>query len=215
MISRKDFLKKGALSALTLPALTPSILSGKSPKTSARLRKDLQGAAKNVIFLVADGMSIGTLSMGNLMNERQYGRTSHWIQLYRSDRPYHRGLMDMASADSFVTDSSAAASSWGSGHRINNGGVNWSVENEPLRPINHIFRDAGKATGLVTTTRITHATPAGFAAVVPSRNLEDEIAVQYLDAEVDLLMGGGDRHFSAEKRRDQRDLYGDFQKAGY
>ncbi len=216
MISRKDFLKKGALSALTLPVLSPALISGKTSKTSTRkTRKDLQGAAKNVIFLVADGMSIGTLSMGNLMNQRQFDRTSHWIQLYNSERTYHRGLMDMAAADSFITDSSAAASSWGCGQRINNGGVNWSVNNEPLRPITHIFRDAGKATGLVTTTRITHATPAGFAAAAPSRNLEDEIAAQYFEAGIDLLMGGGDRHFNPDKRRDGRDLYGDFGKAGY
>jgi alkaline phosphatase len=213
MFSRKDFLKSGAMSAFMAPAALATL--GGTRRPSAAVAGSRDGSARNVIFLVADGMSIGALTMGDLMSRRQYGKASAWIDLYSGGRDVFRGLMDMASADSFVTDSSAAASSWGCGHRINNGGVNWSVEGEPLRPITHIFRDAGKATGLVTTTRITHATPAGFAANAPSRNLEAEIAVQYLENRIDVLMGGGDSYFSASNRKDGRDLYAEFAAAGY
>jgi alkaline phosphatase len=135
--------------------------------------------------------------------------------LYESDRDYHRGLMDMASLDNPVTDSAAAASSWGCGHRIINDAVNWGPNDEALKPVCAIFRDAGKATGLVTTTRITHATPAGFSANVPARGMEDEIAFQYSERNYDILMGGGGRHFSAGQREDGEDLYNKFQNNGY
>ncbi len=211
MISRKDFLKTGALSALTIPAMGLPRATQAAPA-----KKSYDGDAKNVIFIVADGMSHGTFALGDLVKSRQYGQHLHWTQLYnQTERPYHRGLMDMASANSIVTDSAAAASSWGSGQRINNGGINWSTEGKPLRSILPIFRDAGKKTGLVTTTRMTHATPASFATAVSSRNFEDQIAEQYLEAKVDVLMGGGHRHFAADRRDDGKDLYGEFRKAGY
>jgi alkaline phosphatase len=68
----------------------------------------------------------------------------------------------------------------------------------------------------VTTTRLTHATPAAFGAHVPTRFLEDEIARQYIDErDIDVLMGGGRRHFTSEGRDDGRDLIGDAEDAGY
>lgn len=208
-ISRLDFLKTSALSTVALG----SGLAG--ARTANRPRKSSYGDAKNVIFLVVDGMSAGTLALADLVKQEKYGDKTNWVKLYESDRDYHRGLMDMASLDSNVTGSASAASSWGSGHRINNGAVNWGPNDEQYKTICEIFRDAGKATGLVTTTRITHATPSGFAINMPSRQMEDEIAEQYSERDFDLLMGGGNRHFSADHRSDGKDLYGTFREKGY
>ena len=208
--SRRDFLKTGALSSLALG----SGFLGKN-LTPAKKFKSSPGDAKNVIFLVVDGMSSGTMALADLVKQQKYGDKTNWIKLYESDREYHRGLMDMASLDSIVTDSAAAASSWGCGQRINNGGLNWGPNYEKYKPICQIFKDAGKATGLVTTARITHATPAGFGINMPSRNMEDEIAQQYAEREYDVLMGGGNRHFDAEWRKFGTDLYADFRERGY
>lgn len=172
------------------------------------------GDAKNIIFLVSDGMSVGTLTMADLMLRRQEDRASNWIRLYEEGR-VQRGLMDMASANSIVTGSAAASSSWGSGHRVYNEAVNVSPEGEEYRTILEIFRDAGKGTGLVTTTRITHATPAGFGINMPERWMEDEIAAQYLEREYDVLMGGGRRHFASEEREDGENLFEGFEQKGY
>ncbi len=209
-ISRLEFLKAGALStaALGAGALGRGLQNKKPVKSS-------YGDAKNVIFLVTDGMSSGTLTLADVVKQRQFGQKSHWMSLYESDREFHRGLMDMASLDAVVTDSAAAASSWGCGKRIPNGGLNWGPNREEYKTICEIFRDSGKATGLVTTTRITHATPAGFAINMPSRGMEDDIAEQYLERDVDIMMGGGDRYFSADKRPDNRDLYSEFEQKGY
>lgn len=172
------------------------------------------GKAKNVIFLVSDGMSSGTLQMADTYLRRNEGRPSHWIRLLE-ENVLKRSLMDMASADRIVTDSAAASVSWACGYRVNNGSVNITPDGTHQTPILPIFRDAGKSTGLVTTTEITHATPAGFAANVEHRSQAEEIAVQYLEREIDLLLGGGNNHLSSEHREDERDLYTDFGNAGY
>jgi len=207
--SRRDFLKTGALSTA---AFGSGVLGGSANKSQ---KKSAEGDAKNIIFLVSDGMSAGTMALADLVKQSEVGEKTHWVQLYESDKDYHRGLMDMASLDSIVTDSAAAASSWGCGKRINNGGVNWGPNDENYKPIHEIFRDAGKGTGLVTTTRLTHATPAGFAANVHQRGMENVIAVQYYERGYDLLLGGGESQFSADSRDDGRDLFSEFEQKGY
>ncbi len=208
-ISRRNFLKTGALSTF---ALGGGFLGHSYEKKKFR---SSPGDAKNVIFLVVDGMSAGTLTLADLVKQDQYGEKTNWMKLYESDREYHRGLMDMASLNSTITGSASAASSWGSGHRINNGAVNWGPNDEQYKTICEIFRDAGKGTGLVTTARITHATPSGFGINMPSRDMEDEIAMQYSERTYDVLMGGGDRHFRPDRRSDGEDLYSVFEGNGY
>nr|WP_272509477.1 alkaline phosphatase [Salinibacter ruber] len=211
--SRRDFLKTGALGALALGT------GGMAGTARGQARTDVSnveapGEAKNVIFLVSDGMSAGTLTMADLHLRRHEGRRSNWLRLYEEGRVRH-GLMDMAAANSVVTGSAAGASSWGSGHRVFNETLNMSQDGEKYRTILEIFRDAGRGTGLVTTTRITHATPAGFGINMPERWSEDKIAEQYLEREYDVLMGGGARHFDPDHRGDGTDLHQHFADKGY
>ncbi|MFO8029475.1 MAG: alkaline phosphatase [Cyclonatronaceae bacterium] len=206
--SRRDFLKTGALSGMMLGSgAMLSSCSSQNARAGA-------GDAKNIIFLVSDGMSSGTLAAADHLLRRHYGRPSHWISLYEQQR-VNRGLMDMASANSIVTGSAAASSSWGSGHRVVNGRVNMNEDGQALKPILRIFQDAGKATGLATTATITHATPAGFSANVMARGDQHIIAEQYLERGYDVLLGGGNLFFDAEHREDQRDLYSEFAQTGY
>jgi len=207
--SRREFLRTGALSTVALGSGFIGTRKQHKKITSS------PGDAKNVIFLVTDGMSSGTFALADLLKQQQFGDKTNWVKLYESDKQYHRGLMDMASLDSVVTGSASASSSWGCGKRINNGCVNWGPSNEQYKPISRIFREAGKSAGMVSTARITHATPAGFGANVQSRNMEDEIAAQYLERGYDVLMGGGTRHFDSSRRRDGRDLYSEFEQQGY
>ncbi len=207
--SRREFLKTGALSTAALGS------GALFQKRDGIIKKSKNGDAKNVIFLVTDGMSAGTFNLADLVKQGQFGEKTNWVKLYESDREYHRGLMDMASLNSTVTGSASAASSWGCGHRINNNAVNWGPDGEQYKTICEIFRDAGKGTGLVTSSRITHATPSGFAINMPNRWMEDEIAVQYSERNYDVLLGGGQKHFSPDLRGDGKDLYSDFRKNGY
>ena len=204
--TRRDFLKTGALSTFLLGS--GIALAGGCSAIQNR------GKTRNVIVMVSDGMSAGTLQMADTYLRRQHGRPSNWIRLLEENVLKH-GLMDMASANRIVTDSGAASSSWGGGHRVNNGSLNVGPDGTHHKPLLPIFRDSGKRTGLVTTTEITHATPAGFTVNIEDRGDGEKIAEQYLERKVDILLGGGNRHFDAERRSDERNLYADFQGEGY
>lgn len=206
-VSRKDFLKTGALSALFAGGLL-------IPGQTIAAKKASYGKAKNAIFLIVDGMSVATMSMGELMMNRKLGRTSHWLQLANQEGTYS-GLMETSPLDAVVTDSAAAGSAFGCGHKVNVRSINMDPNNQPHKPILVTAKDAGKSTGLVTSTRVTHATPATFAANVEHRGNEDKIAEQYLERKVDVVLGGGNSAFDPAIREDGHDMYEDYRKAGY
>lgn len=176
-------------------------------------RKDRRRAPKNVIFMVSDGMSMGVISLADSFGRLTRGTGTLWAQLLREPSAVH-GVAETHSLSSLVTDSAAATTAWGSGSRVFNGAINVLPDGRPLVPIGKLVKDAGRRCGLVTTTRITHATPAGFAAVQARRDDEHLIAPQYLEV-VDVLMGGGRKHFDAALRKDGRDLIGEFVGRGY
>jgi alkaline phosphatase len=98
---------------------------------------------------------------------------------------------------------------------VTNGALNVLPDGRLLTPLYTLLGEKGWARGLVTTAEITHATPAGFAAATRSRDNAQSIALQYLERKIEVLLGGGKPFFDPAKRKDQRDLRGDFAKAGY
>jgi len=187
--SRREFLKGAAAIATGLGlGGTDSAALG---QTVATPRRD--GRARNVVFMMADGMSHGCWTMADLANRLRYGRRSYWASLMLEGGPSAQVMTH--SADSLVTDSAAGGSAWGCGVHVNNGEVNHH-NGKDYEPILVTAKKAGLATGLVTTTRVTHATPASFVANVARRNKEDQIAVQIIERGVDVVLGGGVRYFT-------------------
>ncbi|MFD2202975.1 alkaline phosphatase [Shivajiella indica] len=205
-MKRRDFFKNGLLTSLGLGALgsIPVLTSAASSKKKA----------KNIIFLVSDGMSSGTLNIADILLRHKEGKASNWINLYEKNI-VRRGLMDTSSASSLVTDSAAAGSAWGGGMRVRNGALNIGPNGEKPVPILQKFKSAGKSVGCVTTVQITHATPASFCVNNGSRNAMPVIAEDYLRLRFDVMMGGGAEFFSPEKRADNRDLFDAFQQTGF
>lgn len=205
-LSRRQFFRTAAGVGLA-GGLASAGLGAAPPRSGS-------GPARNVIFMVADGMCIGALGLADHYLQLTEGRYSHWRGFY--DLPgVRRSLVETASANSPVTDSAAAGSAWGIGERVNNRALNVTPDGRRPEPLGIQAKSAGKKVGLVTTARITHATPASFAANAIHRNQEDSIAEQYLERGINLLMGGGSRHFDPQFRDDGRDLAGDFEQAGY
>lgn len=204
-ISRRDWVKTAALGA------SYALFAG--PRAAAQSPAAAGKKVRGIVFMVSDGMSPGVLTLGEAFSQLTRQQSTRWWKLI-NDRQASRGLMDTASANSLVTDSAAASSSWGGGERVNNGAINVRPDGRPLDPLAHVLGKKGVRIGLVSTATITHATPAGFAAVCTKRGDEEEIATQYLKT-VDILLGGGSGYFSPAERPDQRDLSGEFQKAGY
>lgn len=211
-MKRRNFFKLGSLAALGTTLINPIDTFAGANNTSTTNFTNKK--AKNIIFMVSDGMSSGTLNMANMFSNRILGKNSNWLQLYM-DNKVSRGLMDMASASSVVTDSAAASSSWGGGARVKNGSLNISPSGEENLPIWQKFKLKGKKAGCVTTVPITHATPAGFTVALKSRNDQAAIAEDYLRIGYDVLLGGGQKYFAAEHRKDKKDMYTAFEKQNY
>lgn len=209
-MDRRKFFKIGSVATVGTGLLYP--LNGLAQPLDIPTYSNKK--PKNIIMMVSDGMSSGTLSMTDIFLNRKYGKPSNWMSLYHENK-VSRALMDMASASSIVTDSAAASSSWGSGHRVSNGSLNVGPNGEAHTPIWVKFKKAGKMAGCVTSVAITHATPAGFCANSNKRNAQDDIAEQYLERGFDVLMGGGDNFFNKDKRKDKQDLYTKFKNKGY
>lgn len=210
-IGRRRFLQSIAVGTAALGLEYPPLAAQRAP-AGAIIRSP---SARSAIFLVADGMNAGTLSLAHQYSHRVLGRTLSWMRCYHERSDLHRGLMETSSADSIVTDSAAASSSWGCGRRMPNGALNVDAEGSHFAPIALPVKESGRSVGLVTTARISHATPAGFAANVGRREEEDTIAGQYLERGIDCLLGGGSKHFIPEKRGDGRDLLAAYAQSGY
>lgn len=195
-VNRRHLFRLGA-GAFGAPALIPA------------QSKDV----RSVIFMVSDGMSAGVLPLAEAFSRLARNKGTVWHSLL-SRRDMTQGYLDMASLSGLVTDSAAASSSWGSGSRTFNAAINVLPDGTKLTPIAWLAHDRGRKVGLVTTATVTHATPAGFASQSPRRDDEDHIAPQYLD-KVDVVLGGGRQFFLPVKRKDQRDVPGEYRAAGY
>lgn len=118
------------------------------------------------------------------------------------------GFTDTRNARGRVTDSAASATAMASGCLTYNGSIGMGPDTTALATVTQAARRRGLSVGLVTTSRVTHATPAAFAAHVVDRGEEEQIALQMTDFGLDVLLGGGRELFRAEDREDGQDLLG-------
>lgn len=115
-----------------------------------------------------------------------------------------------------ITDSAAAGTAMSTGFKAYPGAIAVDNAGRPRETILEKANDAGYATGLVTTTQMTHATPASFGAHVESRGMQEEIARQYIEEQdIDVLLGGDRSHFKPEERDDGKDLIAQAEWQGY
>ena len=154
---------------------------------------------RNVVFMIADGFGPASEVLARAANGRPLALDGILT-----------GAVSTPSTDSRVTDSAAGATAYACGIKSYNGAIAVGPDGAPCRTVLEAARDAGFATGLVATSRITHATPASYAAHVPQRADEAEIAAQMAAARLDVMIGGGGRFFVPESaggsRTDGRDL---------
>lgn len=168
---------------------------------------------KNVILIIADGAaSVSYTFARNYLAETE-GRTEFALD------PYLRAMVTTHSANSWVTDSGAAGTALATGFKTNNGMVGVLPDSTRVPSLLHALKAHGKAVGLVTTTRITHATPAAFSSNVLERDNEREIARQQALLGLDVAFGGGFGNFLPEseggRRTDGLNLVQDLRARGY
>ena len=142
---------------------------------------------KNVFFFIGDGMGFEKVKAAGMYVHGKAGT------LPFEAFPY-QGMVTTHSADSPTTDSAAAATAMATGVKVNNGVISTALPGDggELYTLLEHFRDQGKSSGLVSTTFITHATPAAFGAHNSARSNLPEIAENYLNStRPNILLGGG------------------------
>jgi len=149
----------------------------------------------NIIFLIGDGMGLSEVSTGFYFGEEP----SNFLRFN------HIGLQRSSSATHKVTDSGASGTALATGNKTYNGAIGVDTAGVPVTNITELVSGYGWSTGVVATSSITHATPASFYAHVERRGMEEEIALQLLDSEIDFFAGGGIGFFHG--RSDTLDLF--------
>ncbi|HPJ31020.1 MAG TPA: alkaline phosphatase, partial [Methanothrix sp.] len=165
-----------------------------------------------MIFLIGDGMGYAQLTAARWEkaggDQPDYHPTLERYQttkLYMDEMEF-AGHMSTCSLDSWITDSAAAVTAMATGQKTYNdvisvgnitahgeimGRENSTLYAVPLKTILEMADGAGKATGVVSTSRITHATPAGYYAHVAFRDWENDIAEQCIESDMEVALGGG------------------------
>lgn len=222
-MDRREWLKRGGLAGLGAAGLGLSSWGGGEALGAANaspLGRALEGRrgahgiprAQRVIFFAYDGLSWEDIGLARYWSLHNRDRG---LELERLLATGASGAMLSHSLTSVVTDSAAASTAWSTGRKIVNQAVSQYPDGTELTTILRLAQARGMATGLVTSARITHATPAAWWAQIRHRDLEDDIALQYLDSGVDVLLGGGEEHFLSDDRGDGRDLFSDFGDRNY
>ena len=175
-----------------MPDLGPSV--GPPPPPAEQPR--------NVILFIADGFGPASATLGRALKGAPLAFD-----------PYLVGTAETSATDSRVTDSAAGATAYSCGLKTYNGAIGVGADGSPCKTVLEAAEARGMATGLVATSRMTHATPASFAAHVKRRSEEASIAAQMASSGVDLMLGGGRQHFT--EREDGRDLTAELAAGGY
>lgn len=168
---------------------------------------------RNIIMFIGDGMGLSQITAYRIHNVGGEGKLN-------IERMPVTGLLHTQSIDDLITDSAAGATAMACGFKTRNGMIATLPDNTKVLSILEAARDKGMSTGLVATSSITHATPACFASHVESRGNQTEIARQLIEANVDILLGGGGGYFIPQsapesKRSDDLNLVAQAQEKGY
>ena len=203
-------------------------------------------APKNVLFFLGDGMGMTTMTAARIYKVGEDGELT-------MDTLPETAFVKTYSRNSQVTDSAPSMAAYMTGVKMDNEVLAMSAETtaydlvslndfvsgadstcpasngKPVTTMLELAKAAGMGTGVVTTTRITHATPAATYAHLCHRDGENTIAAQMvpggigynaaLGDGIDVVLGGGLRHFlpkgAGSSRTDARDLVAEMKAKGY
>ena len=147
----------------------------------------IKNKPKNIILLISDGMSLTQVSTYRLLK----GGPNERIAV---DKFPVSGIVLTHSENAIVTDSASSATAFSTGRKTNNGALGLDEDNKILENFTEIIDRYGYVSSLISTSEITHATPAAYASHVDLRWKTDEISLQMMESKVMTILGGG-RHF--------------------
>jgi len=148
---------------------------------------------KNIILILGDGMGVTHLTAG------KYQKGDLSLERFTT-----MGLITTHSADSFATDSAAAATAMGTGEQTCNYMIAVDCDGKPIKTVLEWAEEMKMSTGVVVTSSVTDATPAAFMAHSGNRFRQGQIAEQIADSGVDVLFGGGWSYFLPKSEQGSR-----------
>ena len=218
-----------------------------SPPASSPLQPPAAGSiARNVILFIGDGMGVSTVTAARIFDGQSLGLSGEEHSLIFETFP-HVALVKTYNTNQQVPDSAGTATAMMTGMKTRAGVINIGPDahrrdcqaalDNPLKPLGVIAREQGKSVGIVTTTRLTHATPASVFAHSPERDWESDlylseadqatgcrdIAYQLthfdVDGGLDVVLGGGRAEFygggfGGNRVAEQEDLIREWLDAG-
>lgn len=158
---------------------------------------------KNVILMIGDGMGLTQITGARTVNGGN-------LNMFACQTI---GIQSTHCADKYVTDSGASATAMASGVKTNYYFVGVDPDGNPVNLITETLKEAGYATGLVTTSTIVHATPASFYAHQVDRFQYEAIALELVSSGIDFFAGGGQNFF--DQRADGLNLLDSLTGKGY
>lgn len=194
----KNFRSPGFIILVALELL----LAGFAPGC-IRKQGRAEAGVKNIILFIGDGMGTAHVQAAISMSKNPLSIESF---------PFS-GFSKTSSFDNYVTDSGAGATALACGIKTRNGMVGMRPDSVAAPSIIEMAHEKGLATGVLSTSSITHATPASFAAHVANRDDHEAIARCFSDGHVDVFMGGGESVFN--ERSDSIDLTLLLESKGY
>ncbi len=160
--------------------------------------------AKNIILLIGDGMGISQISAGLYANKNSLNLERFKIV----------GFHKSYASNNLIPDSASGATAFACGIKTYTGAIGVGPDSVAVESILEEAESRNKATGLIATSSIVHATPASFIAHQVNRAMYEAIAADFVKTDIDYFVGGGLKYF--ERRvLDDRDLSVEFRKKGY
>ena len=138
---------------------------------------------KYVFYFIGDGMGVNEVAGTNVYNGANGVETVNFSQFPVVN------FITTVSANSLVTDSSAAGTALATGTKINNSALGQEPDGTPTPNLTEWAHAAGFGTGVATSVGVNHATPASFVAHSEKRGNYEEIALQMIDSPVDFMAG--------------------------
>ncbi len=166
--------------------------------------------AKYVFYFIGDGMGVNVVNATEVYLGAIEGKIGT-TQLLFPSFPFS-GVATSYSANSDVTDSSAAGTALSTGNKTKNGYMGVNPDKQPVQSIAEKAKAKGKKVAILTTVSIDHATPAVFYAHQPSRGMYYEIATDLAKSNFDYFAGSG---FLNPTPKDKTPIWDLFDKAGY
>jgi alkaline phosphatase len=191
-------MKNYLVSFVLVSILVPVLIAGNPGDKKKKIKQP-----KNIILLIGDGMGTAQVYAGFTAKKGILNITGMPVS----------GFSVTYSANDYITDSGAGGTALSTGVKTKNGSIGVDTSGKPLETILEMAEKRGLSTGLISTSSITHATPASFIAHTANREKYSDIALDFLKTDIDVFIGGGYKDFA--RRADSINLIDSLKARGY